>query len=66
MDSLHDLDSFMGCAVNSQRLGEALPLLHAEAKAEKEDGLASATWTGGREQIVRDLLPFNPSVLGIR
>ena len=23
MDSLHDLDSFMGCAVNSQRLGEA-------------------------------------------
>ena len=66
VDGLHDLDNFMACAVNSKRLGEALPVLQAETNAEKEDGLASATWAGGREQIDRDLFPFNPRVLGIR
>ena len=66
MDGLHDLDSFMGYAVNSKRLGKVLPVLHAEAKAEKEDGLASATWAGGREQIICNLPPLYTCVLGVR
>ena len=64
--SFGDPDNIMGRPLKPQGLGEALPVLRAEAEAEKEDRLVAATWAGSREQIVRNFLRFNPGVFAIR
>ena len=62
---LHDSDHFMACPLKSQGFGEVLRFVYAEAEAEKEDRLVPATLISGREQIICNLLPFNPSTFSI-